>query len=79
MYTDHKSLKYLFDQKGLNMRQRRWMEFLKNYDFEVKYHLRKANLIVREWKLLEKFRNLNFTVTIGANKLGLNHVRIEND
>uniref|UniRef100_A0A151UGV1 Retrovirus-related Pol polyprotein from transposon 17.6 n=1 Tax=Cajanus cajan TaxID=3821 RepID=A0A151UGV1_CAJCA len=33
VYSDHKSLKYLFDQKELNMRQRRWMEFLKDFDF----------------------------------------------
>ena len=36
VFSDHKSLKYLFDQKELNMRQRRWMEFLKDYDF-VRY------------------------------------------
>ena len=34
VFSDHKSLKYLFDQKELNMRQRRWMEFLKDYDFQ---------------------------------------------
>jgi len=41
----HKSLKYLFDQKELNMRQRRWMEFLKDYDFELLYHPGKANVV----------------------------------
>ena len=35
VFSDHKSLKYLFDQKELNMRQRRWMEFLKDYEFEL--------------------------------------------
>jgi len=44
--SDHKSLKYLFHQKGLNMRQRRWVEFLKDYDFELHYHTRKANVVV---------------------------------
>jgi len=34
VYNDHKSIKYMFDQKELNMRQRRWMEYLKDYDFE---------------------------------------------
>jgi len=43
--NDHKSLKYLFDQKELNMRQRRWMEFLKDYDFELLYHPGKANVV----------------------------------
>jgi hypothetical protein len=38
VFSDHKSLKYLFDQKELNMRQRRWLEFLKDYDFELSYH-----------------------------------------
>ncbi|KAJ9539320.1 hypothetical protein OSB04_032053 [Centaurea solstitialis] len=45
LYTDHKSLKYLFDQKELNMRQRRWMELLKDYDCEIKYHPGKANVV----------------------------------
>ncbi|KAK9118716.1 hypothetical protein Scep_016809 [Stephania cephalantha] len=38
LFTDHKSLKYLFTQKELNMRQRRWLEFLKDYDFSLEYH-----------------------------------------
>jgi hypothetical protein len=44
-FSDHKSLKYLFDQKELNMRQRRWLEFLKGYDFELNYHPGKANVV----------------------------------
>lgn len=44
-FSDHKSLKYLFDQKELNMRQRRWMDYLKDYDFELKYHIGKANVV----------------------------------
>ena len=42
--SDHKSLKYLFDQKELNMIQRGWMKFLKDYDFELHYHPKKANM-----------------------------------
>ena len=38
VFSDHKRLKYLFDQKELNMRQRRWLELLKNYDFGLNYH-----------------------------------------
>lgn len=45
VFSDHKSLKYLFDHKELNMRQRRWMEFLKDYDLELLYHLSKANVV----------------------------------
>jgi hypothetical protein len=45
IYTDHKSLKYIFTQPGLNMRQRRWLELIKDYELEVHYHSRKANFI----------------------------------
>ena len=45
VYTDHKSLKYIFTQKKLNIRQRRWLELLKDYDMEVKYHPGKANVV----------------------------------
>ena len=45
IYTDHKSLKYIFTQKELNMRQRRWLEFVKDYDCEILYHLGKANKV----------------------------------
>ncbi|XP_052116433.1 uncharacterized protein LOC127746609 [Arachis duranensis] len=43
--VDYKSLKYLFEQKELNMRQRKWMKLLKDYDFELNYHHRKANIV----------------------------------
>ncbi|GKE22340.1 putative reverse transcriptase domain-containing protein [Tanacetum coccineum] len=45
IYTDHKSLQYLFEQKELNMRQRRWIELLSDYECEIKYHPGKANVI----------------------------------
>jgi hypothetical protein len=45
VFSDHKSLKYLFDQKELNMRQRRWLELLKDYDFSLNYHPGKANVV----------------------------------
>jgi len=45
VFSDHKSLKYLFDQKELNMRQRRWLEFLKDFDFQLSYHPGKANVV----------------------------------
>lgn len=71
VFTDR--LKDLFDQKELNWRQRRWLEFLKDYDFKLLYHPRKANVIadalsrksvhvsalmVRELELVESFRDL---------------------
>ncbi|KAK8701276.1 hypothetical protein V6N13_019666 [Hibiscus sabdariffa] len=45
LYTDHKSLKYLMTQKELNLRQRRWLELLMDYDFEIEYHPGKANVV----------------------------------
>jgi hypothetical protein len=45
IYTDHKSLKYLMDQQNLNMRQRRWLDVLKDYDCEILYHPGKANVV----------------------------------
>ena len=45
VYSDHKSLKYIFTQKDLNSRQRRWMETLEDYDFALHYHPGKANVV----------------------------------
>jgi hypothetical protein len=45
IYTDHKSLKYIFTQADLNMRQRRWLDLIKDYDLEVHYHSGKANVV----------------------------------
>ena len=69
VYSDHKSLKYIFMQRDLNMRQCKWMEFLEDYDFTLHYHPDKANVVVdalsrksrgtlasiasREWRMLE--------------------------
>jgi hypothetical protein len=45
IYTDHKSFKYIFTQPKLNMRQRRWLEFIKDYNLQVHYYPGKANVI----------------------------------
>ncbi|KAJ0724807.1 putative nucleotidyltransferase, Ribonuclease H [Helianthus annuus] len=45
VFTDHKSLQHIFNQKELNMRQRRWVELLNDYDCEIKYHPGKANVV----------------------------------
>ena len=45
IFTDHKSLQYLFSQKYLNMRQRRWIELIKDYDCTIEYHPGKANVV----------------------------------
>jgi hypothetical protein len=46
IFPDHKSLKYFFTQADLNMRQRRWLELIKDYDLEIHYHLGKANMVI---------------------------------
>ena len=45
IFTDHKSLKYLLTQKDLNLRQRRWLELFKDYDYIIDYHPGKANVV----------------------------------
>jgi hypothetical protein len=45
IYTGHKSLKYNFTQPDLNMRQRRWLKLIKDYELEVHYHSVKANIV----------------------------------
>jgi hypothetical protein len=45
IYTDHKSLKYIFTQPELNMRQRKWLELFKDYELEIHYHPGKANIV----------------------------------
>ncbi|GKD73251.1 putative reverse transcriptase domain-containing protein, partial [Tanacetum coccineum] len=52
VFTDHKSLQHIIDQKELNMRQRRWLELLSNYDCEIRYHPGKANVVADalSWK-----------------------------
>ncbi|GJY63028.1 putative reverse transcriptase domain-containing protein [Tanacetum coccineum] len=45
VFTDHKSLQHILDQKELNMRQRRWLELFSDYDCEIRYHPGKANMV----------------------------------
>ena len=69
VFSNHKSLKYIFTQRDLNMRQHKWMEFLEDYDFTLHYHPGKANVVAdalsqksrgvlvsvasQEWQMLE--------------------------
>ena len=61
IYTDHKSLKYLPSQRELNLRQRRWMELIKDYDYVIDYHPEKANVVADALsrKIVQKLRTLN--------------------
>nr|GEY41528.1 putative reverse transcriptase domain-containing protein [Tanacetum cinerariifolium] len=54
VYTDHKSLQYILDQKELNMRQRRWIELLSDYDCEIRYHPGKANVVADAFNRKDK-------------------------
>jgi hypothetical protein len=45
LYMDHKTLKYIFIQLNLNLRQRRWLDLIKEYDLRIDYHPRKANVV----------------------------------
>ena len=81
VYSDHKSLKYLITQKELNLRQRRWIELLEDYDFSLLYHPGKANVVadalsrkttsmlaclrLGKWKLL----NLAYDFDLGVDEL----------
>ncbi|WVZ49816.1 hypothetical protein U9M48_001142 [Paspalum notatum var. saurae] len=57
IYTDHKSLKYIFTQSELNMRHRRWLESIKDYELEINYHPEKAN-VVADVLSRKSYRNL---------------------
>ncbi|KAI3767952.1 hypothetical protein L2E82_18381 [Cichorium intybus] len=45
VFTNHKSLQHIFNQKKLNMRQRKWVELLNDYECDIRYHLGKANVV----------------------------------
>ena len=46
LFTDHERIQYVFTQKELNLCKRRWLEFIKDYDMSVQYHLGKVNVLV---------------------------------
>ena len=85
IYIDHKSLKYIFTQKELNMRQRRWLELIKDYDCTINYHPDKDNIVADALsrkdklkmltsvtKLIQEFEHLELEVKIlvhGGEKL----------
>jgi len=94
VFSDHKSLKYLFDHKELNMRHRRWMEYLKDFDFELLYHLGKANVVadalsrkmihmsammVKELKLIENLRDMNLGIQLGEGSIRCSVLTLTSD
>jgi len=89
VFSDHKSLKYLFDQKEWNMRQRRWLELFKDYDFGLNYHPCKGNvvadalsrktLMVKEFELLEQFKDLSLVCEWSPQIVKLGMLKIDSD
>ncbi|GJS65904.1 putative reverse transcriptase domain-containing protein [Tanacetum coccineum] len=70
MFTDHKILQHILDQKELNIRQRRWLEFLSDYDCKIRYHLGKANVVGDALSRKERSKPLQvqaLVMTIGLN------------
>jgi hypothetical protein len=82
LYTDHKSLKYIFTQSNLNLRQRRWLELIKEYDLGINYHPGKANVVANAlsqrshvsqlvvdsmpFELCEEFDKLNLRIVVNT-------------
>ncbi|GJV48981.1 putative reverse transcriptase domain-containing protein [Tanacetum coccineum] len=70
VFTDHKSLQHILDQKELNMRQRRWLELLSDYDCDIRYHPGKANVVADALSRKERVKPLRvraLVMTIGLN------------
>nr|GEW05416.1 putative reverse transcriptase domain-containing protein [Tanacetum cinerariifolium] len=70
VFTDHKSLQHILDQKELNMRQRRWLELLSDYDCKIHYHPGKANVVADALSRKERIKPLRvrtLVMTIGLN------------
>jgi hypothetical protein len=82
LYTDHKSLKYIFTRSNLNLRQRRWLELIKDYDLGINYHPGKANVVAdalsqkshvsqlvvdsMPFELCEEFDKLNLRIIVNT-------------
>ncbi|KAL4037574.1 hypothetical protein IC575_001171 [Cucumis melo] len=92
IFMDHKSLKYFFTQKELNMRQRRWLELVKDYDCEILYHPGKANvvadalsrkvshsaaLITRQASLHRDLERAEIAVSVGAVTMQLAQLTVQ--
>ncbi|GKC18213.1 putative nucleotidyltransferase, ribonuclease H [Tanacetum coccineum] len=69
VFTDHKSLQHILDQKELNMRQRRWLELLADYDCEIRYHPGKANVVADALSRKERIKPLQVRALVMDPKL----------
>jgi hypothetical protein len=87
LYTDHKSLKYIFTQSNLNLSQRRWLELIKDYNLGINYHHGKANVVADAlsqryhvsqlvmdsipFELCEEFNKLNLRIVVNTKAMGM--------
>ncbi|GJR63180.1 putative reverse transcriptase domain-containing protein [Tanacetum coccineum] len=71
MFTDHKSLQHIIYQKELNMRQRRWLELLSDYDYEIRYHPGKANVVADALSRKERSKPLRVRALVMTIRLNL--------
>ncbi|GJW88765.1 putative reverse transcriptase domain-containing protein [Tanacetum coccineum] len=71
VFTDHKSLQHILDQKELNMRQRRWLELLSDYDCEIRYHPGKANVVADALSRKERINLLRVRALVMTISLNL--------
>ncbi|GJT62452.1 putative reverse transcriptase domain-containing protein [Tanacetum coccineum] len=69
MYMDHKSLQHIFNQKELNMRQQRWIELFSDFDSEIRYHPRKANVVADALSEASKVENATAQILRGVDQL----------
>ncbi|GKA90846.1 putative reverse transcriptase domain-containing protein [Tanacetum coccineum] len=69
IYTDHKSLQHIFHQKEFNMRQRRWIELFSDFDSEIRYHPRKANVVADALSEASKVKNATAKMLRGLDQL----------
>ncbi|GKA02690.1 putative reverse transcriptase domain-containing protein [Tanacetum coccineum] len=72
IFTDHKSLQHILDQKELNMRHRQWLELLSDYDCEIRYHLGKANVVADVLSRKERIKPLREENVSEENLRGMN-------
>nr|GEW29027.1 putative reverse transcriptase domain-containing protein [Tanacetum cinerariifolium] len=71
VFTNHKSLQHILDQKELNIRQRRWLELLSDYDCNIRYHLGKANMVAEALSRKERIKPLRVRALVMTIDLNL--------